>query len=73
MGQRMWQTQSAKQECRLCLHERSRRRRVHMWKRPVYNGHGRVPGIRRLQILRMPGMEMGIVKKEDKKITHIIR
>jgi hypothetical protein len=44
-----------------------------MWERPIHNGHGRVPGIRRLQILRMPGMEMGIVKKEDKKITHIIR
>lgn len=70
MGQRIWQTPSAKQECRNCAYMRGR---VHMWERPIHNGHGRVPGIRRLQILWMPGMEMGIVKKEDKKITHIIR
>ena len=72
MGQRMWQTPSAEQECRNCAYMRDLGD-GDMWERPIHNGHGRVPGIRRLQILRMPGMEMGIVKKEDKKITHIIR
>jgi hypothetical protein len=38
-----------------------------MWERPIHNGHGRVPGIRRLQILWMPGMEMGIVIQVNKK------
>lgn len=43
-----------------------------MWERPIHNGNGRVPGIRRLQILWMPGMEMGIVIQVNKKIRHII-
>lgn len=43
-----------------------------MRERPIHNGHGRVPGIRRLQILWMPGMEMGIVIQVNKKIRHII-
>ena len=42
-----------------------------MRERPIHNGHGGVPGIRRLQILWMPGMEMGIVI-QVKKIRHII-
>nr|DAZ00658.1 MAG TPA: hypothetical protein [Caudoviricetes sp.] len=38
-----------------------------MRERPIHNGHGGVPGIRRLQILWMPGMEMGIVIQVNKK------
>ena len=68
MGQRMWQTPSAKQECRNCAYMRDLGDgEMHMRERPIHNGHGRVPGIRRLQILWMPGMEMGIVIQVNKK------
>lgn len=40
---------------------------MHMWERSIHNGHGRIPGIRRLQILWMSGMEMGIVIQVNKK------